>query len=342
MRAGYIEGIKMASYREDMPEPEIIASNQVKIKVKSTGICGSEIHAFHGKHAWRIPPLVSGHEFAGVVAEVGSDVTNYKVGDRVTAEPQYGCGNCELCKKGKYNICADKKILGATYWSGSFGEYIVAPESTIIPLADNISYDEGALIEPIAVGMHAVRELNVNEYSNVVIIGTGTIGLGIYLSANIFKPKKIIMIDVVEYNLEKAKEMGCQYVINSGKENVTERILELTDGKGADITFLAFGNEPTVKQACEVTSRGGIVSEIAVIPEGTSVPFDLIQVKELRMVGSNMYVAEDFRMVCQAISDGKIDLSKFITQTYPIEAFKEAMELADSRKEPVIKVMLRF
>ena len=126
MRAGFIEEPGKAYFKE-VPEPQIEKSTDVKIKVVVTGICGSEVHAYHGKHAWRVPPLVSGHEFAGIVVEVGSDVTSVKVGDRVTAEPQYGCGDCPQCRIGKYNICKNKKILGATYWSGSFGEYVVVP-----------------------------------------------------------------------------------------------------------------------------------------------------------------------------------------------------------------------
>lgn len=342
MRAGYIDGIKMASFRVDLPEPQIQQPQDVKIKVVAAGICGSEVHAYHGVHPFRVPPLISGHEFAGIVVEAGEEVTACKVGDRVTAEPQYGCGECSYCKEGKYNICPEKKVLGATYWSGCFGEYIVVPQQTIVRLQDEVSFEEGALIEPIAVGMHAVRENGVSEKDNVVIIGTGTIGLGVYLSAKIYNPKNIIMIDVVDFNLEKAKEMGCKHVINGMKEDVAARVLELTGGVGADITFLAFGNTPTVRQAAEVTKRGGIISEIAIIPDDVAFPYGLLQSKELTVVGSNMYVYQDFEIVCKAIADGKMDLSKFITKEFPVEQMPEAMELVDKRTEPVVKVLLKF
>lgn len=342
MRAGYIDAVKKASFREDLPEPQIIAPNEVKIRVKVTGICGSEIHAYNGLHSFRVPPLVSGHEFAGDVIEVGSGVITCKVGDRVTAEPQYGCGDCYFCNNGDYNICPDKKVLGATYWTGSFGEYVVVPEKTIVKLQDSVSYEEGALIEPLAVGMHAVRKFNLNENSNIAIIGTGTIGLGILLCAKLFNPKKIIMIDVVDYNLEKAMEMGCEHTINSMKEDVDQRIKELTDGIGTDVTFLAFGNEPTIRQACSITKRGGIVSEIAIIKDGTPFPFGLLQLKELTMVGSNMYIYDDFQAVCDAIAEGKIDLSKFVSKIYPIEEMPTAMEVMDKREEPIIKILLKF
>ena len=341
MRAGYIDDIKKASFRSDLPEPQIMAPNEVKIRVKVTGICGSEIHAYNGLHNFRVPPLVSGHEFSGDVVEVGSEVTTCKVGDRVTAEPQYGCGNCYFCNNGNYNICPDKKVLGATYWTGSFGEYVVVPQQTIVKLLDSVSYEEGALIEPIAVGMHAVRKFNINKNSSVAIIGTGTIGLGILLCAKLFNPKMIIMIDVIDYNLEKAREMGCNFTLNSMSEDIESKIMELTEGIGTDVTFLAFGNEPTLRQACSITKRGGIISEIAIIKDRTPFSFGMLQSKELTMVGSNMYIYDDFQAVCDAIAEGKMDLSKFVTKIYPIEEMPKAMRVIDNREEPIIKILLK-
>lgn len=342
MRAGFIEEPMKALFRDDMAEPQITAANQVKIQVKTTGICGSEVHAYHGRHAWRVPPVVSGHEFAGIVSEVGKDVTTYKVGDRVTAEPQYGCGQCELCAEGHYNLCKDKKILGATYWSGSFGEYVVVPEQCVVPIADNVSFEQGALIEPLAVGMHAVRTHEVNGDSTIAVIGCGTIGLGVILSAGCFSPKKTIGIDVVDFNLEKASEMGADVTFNSMTDKVVDELMALTDGKGVDITFLAFGNAACVKQAAEITKAGGTIAEIAVMGNDVAAPFGLIQVKELKMIGSNMYTRKDYKAVINGIAAGKIKLDGFVTKRFPIEAFHEAMDFADKRPEPLVKVTLNF
>ncbi len=341
MRSGFIEEPGKAYFKES-EEPQIQKANEVKIRVAVTGICGSEVHAYHGRHAWRIPPLVSGHEFAGTVVEVGSAVTSVKVGDRVTAEPQYGCGTCFLCRSGKYNICKDKKILGATYWSGSFGEYVVVPEQTVIHLADSVSFEEGALIEPIAVGMHAVRSRKVMPGQNILIIGAGTIGLGVFLSAKTFQPDKIILADVVDNNLSVARKLGCQYTINNKDTDLEQEVLNLTEGEGVDTTFLAFGNAAVVEMAAKCTKPGGTISEIAVIPGGTGCPYNLIQVKELSMIGSNMYTSDDFQYVIDRMADGSLDGKAMISKTYPIEEFHDAMEMADKRTEPVIKVLLRF
>ncbi len=166
MRAGYFPELGVAEFRSDMPEPQIRYDKDVKIRIRKCGICGSEVHALHGMHPFRIPPVLSGHEFAGDVVEVGKGVTKFKPGDRVTGEPQYGCGECYYCKHGMYNLCTSKRVLGASYkvpeldngeWTGSMGEYIVVPEKTVVKLADNVSYEEGALIEPVANGIYAVR-----------------------------------------------------------------------------------------------------------------------------------------------------------------------------------------
>ena len=329
-------------FRDDMPEPQITRGDEVKIRVVVTGICGSEVHAYHGKHAWRVPPLVSGHEFAGVITQVGEDVKGYKVGDRVTAEPQYGCGECEMCRAGRYNLCPDKKILGATYWSGSFGEYVVVPEQCVIPLADNVSFEQGALIEPIAVGMHAVKTHKIGKNSTVAVIGCGTIGLGVILSAKCFDPKLVIGIDVADFNLEKAKEMGADVVLNPTRDGVMEEVARLTGGQGVDVTFLAFGNASSMKQATEITKRGGNLSLIAVMENGVPAPVGDIQVKELNLCGSSMYTAEDFEDVIHYIGTGNIGLDGFVTQRFPIEQMPEAIEFADKRPEPVVKVILEF
>ena len=341
MRAGFIEKPEVA-YFTDVEEPQIEKPTDVKIQVKATGICGSEVHAYHGRHPFRIPPVVSGHEFAGVVVETGSAVTACKVGDRVTAEPQYGCGVCPACRSGRYNICQDKKVLGSNGWSGSFGEFIVVPESTVVPLKDSVSFEQGALIEPIAVGMHAVRQHHVGIDTTVLIIGAGTIGLGILLSAKACNPKCVIMADVVDYNLDVAKSMGADYAFNTKTENLVDEVLKLTDGQGVDICFLAFGNAGVMETAALCTKRGGTISEIALMPNGTGAPFAPIQNKELNIAGSNMYVRDDYLAVASCMDKGLMDTSRMITQRYPIEEMTQAMQMADLRLEPVVKVMLHF
>lgn len=342
MRAGYMPAIRQAEFRDDMPEPQIEKADDVKIKVVNCGICGSEVHAYHGLHPFRIPPIVSGHEVAGDVVEVGPGVTRFKVGDRVTVEPHYGCGHCWYCGHGLYNVCPDKKVLGAGGWSGGLGEYIVTPEQTVVKLPDTLSYEEGALIEPVANGMYAVRHSNITPETNIVVIGCGPIGIGDFLCARLWNPKSILMVDVSDFNLQKAREMGAELTCNSRRENLAERVMELTDGVGADLVFLAFGDAPTVQQAFEITRRGGQIAQHALMEDGIAFPYRVHQQHELDFKAYNMYTFEDFELIARAIHEGKMDLSHFVTQRYPIEQFPEAIEMADKRPEPVLKVMMHF
>ncbi|HIT30974.1 MAG TPA: alcohol dehydrogenase catalytic domain-containing protein [Candidatus Scatomorpha stercoravium] len=342
MRAGYMPAIRQAEFRDDMPEPMIEKADDVKIKVVNCGICGSEVHAYHGLHPFRIPPIVSGHEVAGDVVEVGPGVTRFKVGDRVTVEPHYGCGHCWYCGHGLYNVCPDKKVLGAGGWSGGLGEYIVTPEQTVVKLPDTLSYEEGALIEPVANGMYAVRHSNITPETNIVVIGCGPIGIGDFLCARLWNPKSILMVDVSDFNLQKAREMGAELTCNSRRENLAGRVMELTDGVGADLVFLAFGDAPTVQQAFEITRRGGQIAQHALMEDGIAFPYRVHQQHELDFKAYNMYTFEDFELIARAIHEGKMDLSHFVTQRYPIEQFPEAIEMADKRPEPVLKVMMHF
>jgi L-iditol 2-dehydrogenase len=343
MRAGYIEAIRKADFRDDMPEPVITQPGWVKIRVRVCGICGSEVHAYHGLHPFRIPPVVSGHEFSGDVVEVGEGVTRCKVGDRVTAEPQYGCGECWYCKNGLYNVCTSKRVLGSNGWSGPMGEYVVVPENTVVRLADSVSYEEGALIEPVANGMYAVRKAGITKDTTICIIGCGPIGLGDLLCAKLYGPKLIIMADISDYNLQMAREFGCEHTVNSGRESLYDRIMELTGGLGVDMTFLAFGDEPTLQQAAEITRRGGTIQQHALMVDGIGFPYRIHQQHELSFIAYNMYQYEDFEIICKAIADGRMpDLSRMVTQRYPIEKFAEAIEMADKRPQPVVKVMLEF
>ncbi len=342
MRGGYIPKIEVACFRDDLPEPQIEKTDDVKIKVQACGICGSEVHAYLGVHPFRIPPLVSGHEVAGVVVEVGKNVTNFKAGDRVCVEPQYGCGECWYCKHDLYNLCTSKKVLGSGGWSGGLGEYIVTPERTVVDLPDNLSFEQGALIETVANGMYAVRHTEIGAETNIVVMGTGPIGVGDYLCAKLYNPKKIVMVDISDFNLQKVREMGCECTINSKNEDLYQRVMDFTDGVGADVTILAYGDEPTLVQACDITRRGGTIVQHALMLDGLSFPYRVHQQHELEFKAYNMYQRKDFELVCKATAEGFMDLDKLITHKYPIEKFKEAMYMAHKRPEPVLKVIMEF
>jgi L-iditol 2-dehydrogenase len=322
--------------------PVIKKANEVKIQVIVTGICGSEIHAYHGTHPFRIPPVISGHELAGVVVEIGSEVKNVSVGDRVTVEPHYGCGVCRFCKVGNYNICKEKKVLGTQEWTGSFGEFVVVPENTIVKLPNNVSYEQGALIEPLAVGVHAVRKAGVGLGDKVAILGAGPIGLGLLLAAKNSGATKIFITDALDYNLEIAQKLGATSLINTIHENVIERILEETNGDGVDKVFIAVGIQSVLNDSFKMVRRGGKVSEVALFGKKPEIDISYIQNKEIQLIGSNMYVRNDFEIAAEAIASNMFDTSLLISKVVPIEDIKNAMKMVDEKLENVIKVLLKF
>jgi threonine dehydrogenase-like Zn-dependent dehydrogenase len=341
MRAAFIEK-PMSMVFTDVDEPQITKANELKIKVKVTGICGSEIHAYRGTHSFRIPPVVSGHEFAGEVVEIGFGVTKYSVGDRVTVEPQYGCGECADCRKGQYNVCKNKVVLGSNKWSGSFGEYVIAPEGAVIPLPDNITYEQGALIEPLAVGLHIVRKSKLEIGQTVAIIGAGTIGLSVLISAKMAGAQNIIVSDIVEYNLQVAKELGATYCIDLSKEDTVKMYNDYSADTGIDVVFVAVNAISAFQTALDIVSPRGTIGILA--PPRNAQGCDLVSItdKELWIVGTFMYVRREFEMIRDKIADGTIEVTPLISKIMPVEDAAQAMEIADKKTEDIIKILMRF
>jgi threonine dehydrogenase-like Zn-dependent dehydrogenase len=341
MRAAFIQK-PMSMVFTDVDEPQITKANELKIKVKVTGICGSEIHAYHGTHAYRIPPVVSGHEFAGEVVEIGSNVAKYSIGDRVTVEPQYGCGECPYCRNGHYNVCKNKVVLGSNKWSGSFGEYVIAPEEAVIPLPDNITYEQGALIEPLAVGLHIVKKSKLEIGQTAAIIGAGTIGLSILISAKMAGAQNIIVSDIVEYNLQVAKQLGATYCINSTREETVEMYNHYSTNTGIDMVFVAVDAISAFQTALDIVSPRGTIGILAPPRNAQGCDMTNITTKELRIVGSYMYVSREFEMIREKIADRTIDVTPLISKIMPIEDATEAMKIADKKTENIIKILMYF
>jgi L-iditol 2-dehydrogenase len=341
MRAAVIEKPYVVEFK-DVAAPVITRDDDLLIKVIITGICGSEIHAYHGTHPFRIPPVISGHEMAGVVVKTGNDVQSVSIGDRVTVEPHYGCGVCKFCKVGDYHLCHRKKVLGTQEWTGSFGEYIVVPEHTVIRLPDEVSFEQGALIEPLAVGIHAVRKAKVGLGDRVAVLGAGPIGLGLMLAAKASGATKTFITDTFDHNLQIAVKLGCTHAINPLTENTVEFVRDATKGDGVDVVFLAVGLEPVLNDALKIVKRGGTVSEVALFGSYPQMEISHVQRKEINMIGSNMYTRSDFEIAAEAIASRMFDTSLFISKVLPIHRVKEGMELVDKKTENVIKVMLTF
>lgn len=326
---------------EEVAEPEP-APGEVKIRVAATGICGSEIHAYKGTHPFRRPPSILGHELAGDVVALGSGVTKFAVGDRVTLNPQKVCGVCEECLAGNENRCAGKTMLGVQGWTGSFGEYIVAPEHLVYRLPDHLSYEEGTMVEPLAVGVHGVSVSGMKPGDSVLILGGGTIGLCTLTAALAAGAGTAIVTDAMDFNLAKAREMGAAATVNVRTQDLAKTVAEATGGRGVDHAFVTVGISPVLNQAISSVRKGGQVVVIALFEGEVKLNDTFAIVGGERVIrGSQTYNPADVERALELIASGQVDAKRFITQSLPMSDVQRGFEIVDKKLEDCVKVVLR-
>lgn len=273
----------------DIPIPEIKA-NEVLVRVKAASVCGSDIHGINGKTKRRQPPIVMGHEASGVIEEIGSEVRNYAVGDRVTFDSTVYCGDCRYCRAGEINLCDNRMVLGASTDDyrryGAYAEYVAIPERILYPLDDAISFEEAALVEPMSVALHAISLLPPQREKSVVLFGTGTIAL---FAVQLFKLrgfKKLIVVGRNNKNLQLARELGADHIINSRDEDVVLAVKRLTSGEGADFAYDAAGAQNTFDDAMHSIKKGGHFVTIANLAERFTIDMIYLITRQLTIHGS--------------------------------------------------------
>ena len=327
---------------EDVKEPSP-GPGEVKIQVRVTGICGSEVHAFKGTHPYRKPPVILGHELAGDIVEVGSDVEGLKVGDRVTVEPQIGCERCYMCRRGLNNLCESKIVLGTQEWPGSFAEYIIAPAKVVYRLPDGLSYEEGVMVEPLAVGVHAVRWSEMGLGDSVLVLGAGTIGLVTIMAARQAGARRIFATAVLDFNLAEARVLGATHTIFVRQNDPVSVVLEETKGKGADVAFITAAASPVVEQAIKAVRKRGKALLIGFF-EGPADNLEIfpLTAKEIDLRGCLMYTAEGFQNTLDMVAEGQLDSRPLITEVLDIAQAQEGLEVMDKRTRDAVKILLKF
>lgn len=315
-------------------------SDEVLIKVKAVGICGSDVHGYLGITGRRIAPMVMGHEFAGIVEEVGEGVTTVKVGERVAPYPVVFCGECEFCKQGRTHICLNKTSLGVLDCNGAMAEYVCVPAKLIFKLDDTVSYNVGSMMEPLAVAYSGVNSAGDLSGKNVLIVGAGTIGLLVLAVVKMRNPAKIFISDLNDSRLSVAKEMGSNFVINPSKDSITEIIKAETNGSGVDIAFEAVGATPTVQQAMASLKIGGTAVWIGNSAKMININMQEIVTRELKVFGTFIYTFKEFGEVVDLINNGKLNVEPMISLTTPME--KGIEQFRQLAKDPgsMIKVIL--
>ena len=318
----------------EVPEP---GPGEMQIKVKVCGVCGSDVHAYYGKHPFVSTPIVPGHEFSGVVSKLGDGVEGFEEGDRVTVEPSLTCGECYNCRHGLYNICRELRVLGCQA-PGAFAQYISVPAEKVYSLPDNLDFDDGALVEPSAVGVHAVRKSELSLGDRVVVIGDGVIGLAIVQAAKAAGAGEIIVVGHHEGRLEIAEELGADVTFIAG--DTVKFIMDNYGPDGIDIVYEAVGVGTTINQAIDIVRKGAKIIVVGVFGKHPETKVGLIQDKEIDMRGALMYVQEDYPRTIDLISKGEIDTKPLITARYPLEKVSEAFDLIMTERDDTLKVLL--
>ena len=342
-RAAYMTGLNKLEIREiEVPVPK---EKQVLVKLEYVGICGSDVHYLeHGKIGDFIVngDFILGHECAGTIVAIGSKVENLKVGDKVALEPGITCGQCEFCKTGRYNLCPDVEFLATPPYHGCFMNYIAFPETMAFKLPDRISTKEGALVEPLAVGMHAAKQGNVKLGDSVVILGSGTIGLVTLLACKAFGATDITVVDVIPKRLEYAKKLGATTVINATEVDVLAEIDKLTNKQGVDIVIETAGSAKTIAQTPYLIKNGGCIVLVGMAPQ------DIIEFNFAKIMAKEAEIKSVFRyrniypQAIKAIEKGIIDISGIITHEFSFDEVAKAFDFAINHKQEVVKAVIKI
>ena len=273
----------------EFPKPEISA-NDVLVQVRACGICGSDIHGYDGSTGRRIPPLVMGHEAAGVITEVGDQVTAFKVGDRVTFDSTVSCGQCFFCRRGDINLCDNRMVLGVSCGEyrrhGAFAEYVSVPQHICYRLPEGLPFEHAAMIEAVSIAVHAANRTPVSLGDTAVVVGSVMIGLHVIQAMRLAGCGQIIAVDLEENRLLKAKELGADIGLKGDAVDVPAEVRKLTGGRGADVVLEVVGVAATVNTAIACARKGGTITLVGNLAPKVEMPLQAIVTKELTIHGS--------------------------------------------------------
>jgi L-iditol 2-dehydrogenase len=325
------------TFRE-VPVP-VPGPDQVLIKIKKIGICGSDIHVFHGTHPYTPFPVTQGHEVAGQIVKTGENVKEFTVGQKVTIEPQVFCGKCWPCRHGKYNLCENLKVMGFQT-TGTASEYFAVDASKVTPIPDCMTYSEGAMIEPLAVTVHAVKRYEDIKGANVVVLGCGPIGILLIQSLKAMGAAKVFATDISDKRLELAKSLGADYAINTLKKDYAEELVSAYGPDKADVIFECAGSDITMDQAIQNARKGSVIILVAVFGKKANVDLAKLNDSELDLNTSMMYRHEDFVDAIRFVQEGKVQLKPLQSARFAFEDYQKAYEYIDNNRETTMKVLI--
>jgi L-iditol 2-dehydrogenase len=325
----------------DFPDPQV-GDDDILVRVKACGICGSDVQGFTGKTGRRIPPLTMGHEAAGVVQGTGKNVKDFRKGDRVCFDSTVYCNKCEPCRQGKYNRCVSRQVLGVSVPEfkrhGAFAEYVAVPWWIVAGIPDNMSFVQAALLEPVSIGMHAANRAPIAAGDSVVIIGAGTIGLFV-LQACKLKGARVIICDINEFRLDIARTLGADVVVNPARSSLKETVLKATNGRGADVAFEVVGFAETFTDAISVLKTGGHLVAVGNLQKMAEFNLQELVARELTFTGSYASCGE-FREGIDLVASGKVNVQPLISDVLPLCEGPRAFERLLKAQESLLKIIL--
>jgi len=340
-----MKALLLSKYRSleiaDLPTP-VPAADEVLIRVAACGICGSDVHGYDGSSGRRIPPIVMGHEAAGVVASVEAGVNKITEGDRVTFDSTIFCGTCDFCRRGEINLCDHRQVLGVSCPDyrrhGAFAEYVVVPARIVYKLPDRMSFEEAAMLEAVAVALHAVSLSEVSAGSSVLVVGAGMIGLLILQALRVAGSSRILVADIEDSRLVLAKKLGASEVLRADEPDILSRILQFST-TGVDLAVEAVGRNETVRLAIDSIRKGGRVTLVGNISPEITLPLQKVVTRQIRLQGSCASAGEYPRAI-ELVASGAIDVKGLITAVAPLADGPHWFERLYTRESNLMKVVL--
>jgi L-iditol 2-dehydrogenase len=324
----------------DVPTPVIDRPDGVLLKVKSVGVCGSDLHGYTGHTGRRTPPLIMGHEVTGEVMATGDAVEDLPIGSRVAVQPVEFCGVCSQCLAGRRNVCENRRLMGMNM-PGAYAEYVTWPASNLFHLPDSLSFENGALAEPLSIAVHAVSLAHIRPYDSALIVGAGPIGLLTLAVLRLTGVNMIAVSDASDARLEMARALGAQVTINVIRQNPRQVVNEFTNGSGVDLAFEAVGLSTTAQQSLEVTRNKGTVIWIGNNQRMIEIDMQAIVTRELSVIGSYGMTDEEFQRSLRLLTDGRIPTGRLINRR---ASLAEGPELFDQllASPETIKCVINF
>jgi L-iditol 2-dehydrogenase len=326
----------------DLPRP-VPGPGEALIQVAACGICGSDVHGFDGSSGRRIPPIVMGHEAAGVIAELGEGVRDYRVGERVTFDSTVYCGACPYCLRGQVNLCDNRQVLGVSTpeyrRTGAFAEYVAVPSRILYRLPESLSFAEAAMLEATAVALHGAAMAKTETNGSALVIGAGMIGLLTLQALRVEGFARVFVADVDASRLRLATELGADVVLGQSGEELVAEILQLTDGRGADAAVEAVGRDVTVRSAIACVRKGGTVVLVGNIAPEVTIPLQQVVTRQIRLQGSAASAGEYTRAI-ELLGNGRIRVKPLISAIAPLDEGPSWFDRLHAREPNLMKVVL--